>query len=167
MLKRLPNGTPVLIRPIRAEDKRLLEDGLRCLSETSIQRRFLSPKRRFSSSELRYLSEVDGWNHVALVAESSTGRLLAVARYIRHPEHPEAAEVAIAVCDDFQRMGLGSLLTEELAQRARMRGVRRFTATMASDNVAARRLLEKLTDHLEGHRTGRGVSELTAELAAA
>jgi ribosomal protein S18 acetylase RimI-like enzyme len=167
VLKRLPNGTPVLIRPIRAEDKRLLEDGLRCLSETSIQRRFLSPKRRFSSSELRYLSEVDGWNHVALVAESSTGRLLAVARYIRHPEHPEAAEVAIAVCDDFQRMGLGSLLTEELAQRARMRGVRRFTATMASDNVAARRLLEKLTDHLEGHRTGRGVSELTAELAAA
>jgi len=167
VLKRLPNGTPVLIRPIRAEDKRLLEDGLRCLSETSIQRRFLSPKRRFSSSELRYLSEVDGWNHVALVAESSTGRLLAVARYVRHPEHAEMAEVAIAVCDDFQRLGLGSLLTEELAQRARMRGVRRFTATMASDNVAARRLLEKLTDHLEGHRTGRGVSELTAELAAA
>jgi ribosomal protein S18 acetylase RimI-like enzyme len=167
VLKRLPNGTPVLIRPIRAEDKRLLEDGLRCLSETSIQRRFLSPKRRFSSSELRYLSEVDGWNHVALVAESSTGRLLAVARYIRHPEHPEAAEVAIAVCDDFQRMGLGSLLTEELAQRARMRGVRRFTATMASDNVAARRLLEKLTDHLERHQAGRGVPELTGDLAAA
>ena len=167
MLKRLPNGTPVLIRPIRAEDKRLLEDGLRCLSETSIQRRFLSPKRRFSSSELRYLSEVDGWNHVALVAESSTGRLLAVARYIRHPEHPEAAEVAIAVCDDFQRMGLGSLLTEELAQRARMRGVRRFTATMASDNVPAQRLFAKLTGHLERHHAGHGVSELMGDLAAA
>ena len=167
MLKRLPNGTPVLIRPIRAEDKRLLEEGLHCLSETSIQRRFLSPKKRFSSSELRYLSEVDGWNHVALVGESSTGRLLAGARYVRDPEHPEAAQVAIAVCDDFQRMGLGSLLTEELAQRARMRGVRRFTATMASDNVPARRLLEKLTDHLEGHHTGLGVSELTADLAAA
>ena len=167
MLKRLPNGTPVLIRPIRAEDKRLLEDGLRCLSETSIQRRFLSPKKRFSSSELRYLSEVDGWNHVALVAESSTGRLLAVARYIRHPEHPEAAEVAIAVCDDFQRMGLGSLLTEELAQRARMRGVRRFTATMASDNVPAQRLFAKLTGHLERHHAGHGVSELMGDLAAA
>jgi acetyltransferase len=167
VLKRLRNGTPVLIRPIRAEDKRLLEDELRCLSETSIQRRFLSPKKRFSSSELRYLSEVDGWNHVALVAESRTRRLLAVARYVRDPEHPEAAEVAIAVCDDFQRLGLGSLMSEELAQRARMRGVRRFTATMASDNVPAWRLLEKLTDHLEGHHTGRGVSELTADLAAA
>lgn len=167
MLKRLPNGTPVLIRPIRAEDKRLLEDGLRCLSETSIQRRFLSPKKRFSSSELRYLSEVDGWNHVALVAESSTGRLLAVARYVRHPEHAEMAEVAIAVCDDFQRLGLGSLLTEELAQRARMRGVRRFTATMASDNVPAQRLFAKLTGHLERHHAGHGVSELTGDLAAA
>jgi GNAT superfamily N-acetyltransferase len=167
VLKRLQNGTPVLIRPIRAEDKRLLEDELRCLSETSIQRRFLSPKKRFSSSELRYLSEVDGWNHVALVAESRTRRLLAVARYVRDPEHPEAAEVAIAVCDDFQRLGLGSLMSEELAQRARMRGVRRFTATMASDNVPAQRLFAKLTGHLERHHAGHGVSELMGDLAAA
>jgi GNAT superfamily N-acetyltransferase len=169
VLKRLRNGTPVLIRPIRADDKRLLEDGLRHLSQTSIQRRFLSPKPRFSSSELRYLTEVDGWDHVALMAESPTQparRLIAVARYVRDPEHPETAEAAIVVRDDFQRRGLGSLLAEELAQRARMRGVRRFTATMASDNVPARRLLEKLTDHLERHHAGQGVSELTAELTS-
>jgi RimJ/RimL family protein N-acetyltransferase len=169
VLKRLRNGTPVLIRPIRADDKRLLEDGLRNLSQTSIQRRFLSPKPRFTRSELRYLTEVDGWDHVALVAESPTQptrRLIAVARYVRHPEHPELAEAAIVVGDDFQRRGLGSLLAEELARRARMRGVLRFTATMASDNVPAQRLLAKLTDHLERHHGGQGVSELTADLAA-
>jgi GNAT superfamily N-acetyltransferase len=167
VIKRLRNGTPVLIRPIRAEDKRLLEDELRCLSETSIQRRFLSPKKRFSASELRYLSEVDGWNHVALVAESRTRRLLAVARYVRHPDDAGTAEVAVAVCDDFQRMGLGSLLGEELAQRARMRGVRRFTATMASDNVPAQRLFKKLIRDLDRHHAGNGVSELAGDLAAA
>jgi GNAT superfamily N-acetyltransferase len=86
---------------------------------------------------------------------------------VRHPEHPDTAEAAIVVADEFQNRGLGSLLVEELAQRARMRGVRRFTATMASDNVPARRLLEKLTDHLERHQAGRGVPELTGDLAAA
>ncbi len=170
MIKRLLNGTPVLIRPIRADDKRLLEDALRHLSQTGIQRRFLSPKRRFSRTELRYLTEVDGWDHVALVVERPTQaarHLIAVARYVRHPDHRDTAEAAIVVTDEFQRMGLGSLLAEELAQRARMRGVRRFTATMASDNVPAQRLFTKLTGHLERHHGGHGVSELAGDLVAA
>ena len=159
----------MLIRPIRADDKELLAGALHNLSETSIQRRFLSPKPRFTRAELRYLTEVDGWNHVALVVEAPTHparSLIAVARYVRDPLAPDTAEAAIVVGDVFQRRGLGSLLARELALRARMRGVRRFTATMASDNRPARRLLEKLTHHLEGHPAGNGVSELSLDLAA-
>ena len=169
MLKRLRDGTPILIRPIRADDKGLLEDGLRNLSQTSIQRRFLSPKPKFSRTELRYLTEVDGWDHVALVAESPTQpgrRLIGVARYVRDPEHPDSAEAAIVVADDFQRRGLGSLLVEELGQRALMRGVSRFTATMAGDNVPAQKLFEKLTRQTERRHAGQGVSELVVDLAA-
>ena len=47
----------------------MLEDGLRQLSDESVHRRFLTPKRGFSRTELRYLTEVDGRDHVALVAE--------------------------------------------------------------------------------------------------
>jgi len=169
VLKRLANGAPILIRPIRADDKHFLEEGLRRLSQASIQRRFLTAKPRFTASELRHLTEVDGWDHVALVAESPTQparRLLGVARYVRDPHDPESAEAAIVVADDFQRRGLGSLLADALGQRARMRGVRRFTATMASDNLPAQRLFEKLTRHMERHHAGQGVSELTADLAA-
>jgi len=169
VLKRLANGTPVLIRPVRADDKHFLEEGLRQLSQTSVQRRFLTPKTSFTRAELRYLTEVDGWDHVALVAESPTQparRLIGVARYVRLPGDPEAAEAAIVVADDFQRRGLGSLLAEELGRRARMRGIRRFTATMASDNLPAQRLFEKLTRHMGRHRAGQGVDELTADLAA-
>ena len=61
-----------MIRPIRAEDKRMLADGLRRLSPESVQRRFLTPKRSFSRAELRYLTEVDGRDHVALVALDPT-----------------------------------------------------------------------------------------------
>jgi RimJ/RimL family protein N-acetyltransferase len=169
VLKRLPDGSPILIRPIRADDKRLLSDALANLSKTSVQRRFLGPKLRFTNAELRYLTEVDGWDHVALVAESPiqpSRRLVGVARYVRLPEDPHAAEVAFVVGDDFHRRGVATLLAEELGRRARMRGIRRFTATMASDNVAAHRLMAKLTDHLESHHNGAGVDELSADLAA-
>jgi len=47
-----------------------------------------------------------------------------------------------------------------------MRGIKRFTATMSTDNVAAHRLMEKLSGHLERHHVGAGVDELSGLLAA-
>ena len=146
----------------------MLEDGLRHLSDESVHRRFLSPKRSFSRTELRYLTEVDGRDHVALVAEypgEPVRRLIAVARFVRHAGS-DAAEAAIVVSDDWQRRGVGSLLAERLAARARRHGIRAFTATMASDNVPAHKLMQRLTQHLEEHHAGGGVSELTLDLAA-
>jgi len=147
----------------------MLENGLRHLSPASVQRRFLTPKRSFSRAELRYLTEVDGRDHVALVAEypgDPVRRLIAVARFVRLEDDPQAAEVAIVVADDWHRRGVASLLSEQLARRARGRGIRRFTATMSSDNVAAQRLMAKLTSHLEERHTGLGVSEVVLDLAA-
>jgi RimJ/RimL family protein N-acetyltransferase len=169
VLKRLPDGASILVRPIRPDDKRMLEDGLRHLSDESVQRRFLTLKRSFSRSELQYLTEVNGRDHVALVAEypgEPVRRLIAVARFVRLADDPTAAEVAIVVADDWHRRGVGTELAEQLAAEARRSGIRRFTATMASDNVAAQRLMRRLTDHLEPHPVGHGVSELALDLAA-
>jgi RimJ/RimL family protein N-acetyltransferase len=169
VIERLPDGAAVLIRPIRADDKRMLTDGLRRLSDESVHRRFLTPKRSFSRAELRYLTEVDGRDHVALVAEHPSGpvrRLIAVARFVRLAEDPHAAEVAITVADDWQGRGLGSRLSEQLAAEARCLGIRRFTATMAADNVPAHRLMARLTDHLEQHHVGSGADELVLDIAA-
>jgi RimJ/RimL family protein N-acetyltransferase len=168
VIKRLPDGSAILIRAIRPDDKCMLEQGLHSLSSTSVQRRFLAPKPSFSRAELRYLTEVDGRNHVALVAErpiQAVRAIIGVARYVRLPDDPEAAEVAVVVADSWQGHGIGSLLVDELAPRARARGIRRFTATMASDNVAAHRLLAKLTDHAEEHHQGT-VTEMVMDLAA-
>jgi RimJ/RimL family protein N-acetyltransferase len=169
VIDQLPDGTPVLIREIRPDDKELLADGLRRLSAESVQKRFLSPKHSFTASELRYLTEVDGLDHVAFVAEfpsDVTRRLVAVGRFVRSKEDPEEAEVAIVVGDPWHGRGLGSLLTGCLAKEARLLGIRRFTATMAADNVAAHRLMAKLTKQLEQRHVGSGVDELVLDLAA-
>jgi len=159
----------VQIRPIRSDDKRLLSEGLRRLSDESVQRRFLTPKRTFSRTELRYLTEINAVDHVALVAEDPTEPardLVAVGRFVRLAEDPEAAEIAIVVWDDWQGRGLGSILGGHLAHAARNRGIKRFTATMAADNRPAHRLMAKLTSDLRQRHAGGGVDELVLDLAA-
>src|SRR4051794_31133593 len=103
LVHRLANGQQVLIRPIHPDDKWQLQDGLKRLSLETVHRRFLAAKPRFSSSELRYLTEVDGVNHIALVAIAvGTGRLVASARAVRDPDDPECAEWAVVVADPLQ-----------------------------------------------------------------
>ena len=81
MLHYLLDGTLVTIRPIEPEDKRLLVDGLRRLSPEAAFKRFLSPKVRFSDAELKYLTEVDGHDHIAYVAVKGD-TLVAVGRVV-------------------------------------------------------------------------------------
>jgi GNAT superfamily N-acetyltransferase len=168
MIRQLPDGTCVTVRPIRPDDKALLVNGLEELSELSVHRRFLSPKPSFTKAELRYLTEVDGNDHVAFVAQrpGDYTRMLGVGRWVRLAEDREAAEAAIVVADDWHGRGVGTLLSHELADAARERGIRRFTATMLADNAPAQRLMEKLTRRLDRRSGGQGVSELVVDLAA-
>ena len=164
---RLNNGLQVWIRPISSADAWRLQDGLKRLSRETIRRRFLSNKTRFSSTELRYLTEVDGVNHIALVAMSAaTGRLAGVARCVRDPEHPDTAEWAIVVGDDLQGQGLGTLLIQALVDDARKVGISRFSATIAGENKAVGRLLNHVTDRFESDRYDHGVREVVVGLAA-
>ncbi len=165
----LADGTELLIRPIEPGDKQRLADGLRRLSDETIRKRFLAAKPRFSSSELRYLTEVDGYDHIALVAvlASDPEALVAVARCVRLPESPDTAEMAIVVADHLQGHGLGRRLAQLLADEARSVGVRRFAATMLGENVAAQRIMRTITERLEGGWAGGGVRELVGTLVAA
>jgi GNAT superfamily N-acetyltransferase len=168
VITRLADGTPLIVRPIRSEDKALLVGGLARMSPASREKRFLGPKHRFTLAELRYLTEIDGVDHVAYVAlrGDAPKELVAVARLVRDPEHPERAEIAVAVGDCLQRRGVGRLLGDVLATAARDRGIRWLTATMAADNIAAHRLFRHVSTQLCRHRDGP-VDELWADLAVA
>ena len=154
----------VRIRPIRPEDKALLKWGLAHLSAATIQRRFLSPKPRFTEAELRYLTEVDGHDHVALVAVDEDGDLLGVGRFVRL-EDPTEAEIAILIADPFQGQGLGTRLGYELVEEALRHGIERFTATMQGDNRPAHRLMAKLTARLAQRRADTEAAEASAPAA--
>jgi RimJ/RimL family protein N-acetyltransferase len=164
---RLADGTQVLLRPIRSDDKRSLGNAFGRLSPETQRLRFLGPKPRLTTADLRYLTEIDGTDHVALLAvlAHDPAYIVGVGRFVRSHEDPEAAEVAVVIGDPWQHQGLGHQIGLALADLARERGIRRFTASMLSDNVAAHRLFASISErlHAEHHH---GVEELVAELAA-
>jgi RimJ/RimL family protein N-acetyltransferase len=166
MYASLADNTLVFTREIRASDKERLLYGLQHLSPDSVHKRFLGPKPSLSAAELRYLTEVDGDDHYAIVAvpAGEEERIVAVARYVRLEPGGLDAEAAITVCDELQGKGLGSLLARLISDAARERGVERLTASIASDNRAALRLMQRIDERLRGQRVGSTVTELVAQL---
>ncbi len=140
----LRDGTRVTVRQIRPEDADLLRAGFERLSLDSRYRRFLTAMSKLSDPLVRYLTQVDHHDHEALVAVAGDGIGLGVARYVRWPADPEAAEVAVTVADDWQGRGVGTALLGLLVARARAEGIRRFTALMLASNREMLELLENL-----------------------
>jgi acetyltransferase len=138
------------------------------LSADSVRRRFLIPKPRLSSAELRFLTHVDQHHHLALaaVAADDPARLLAVARCVRLEPGGDVADFAIVVLDEHQGQGLGTVLARALADAAHAAGIRRFSATTLAENVAAVRLMRTFAARLHDRGIRAGVRELTLDLAA-
>ena len=163
MLLTLLDGTTVFIRPIAPEDKGLLSAGLRALSPETAYRRFLSPKVSFSAAELRYLTEVDGHDHIAYVAVTGS-TLVAVGRVVRVSS--DTADMAIVVGDPWQGLGLGRRLAKLLAEKAAAEGVARIAGTMLADNKRAFRLMKRVGTGFEHDELSHGVREVVTRLAA-
>lgn len=163
----LHDGTEAVISRVTPADAPRLADGFTRLSEESRRLRFLGPKPTLSKAELRYLTEVDGHRHEALGAiDPTTGRGVAIGRFVRDPADASRAEVAITVADDWQHRGLGKLMLGRLADRAREEGIQRFTAFVAADNASMQRLLERIDAPARvTHIGGADVAEYEIELA--
>jgi acetyltransferase len=142
----LPDGRVIVIRPIRPDDQERLRASHARLSPLTRYRRFMTSKPHLSAADAAYLAEIDGRSHYALVATftplGGEEAIIGVARFVRAPDDPRAAEFAIVVGDDWQGQGVGRELMGRLVDAAVTLGVERFQATMLADNVAIHRLSE-------------------------
>src|SRR5436190_11649998 len=159
----LRDGSRAVVRPIRADDREAIRSAFGRLSAESRYRRFLSATTSLSDEELRYLTEVDHRNHEALVAfDPATREGVGVARFVRDRDDPAIAEAAVVVDDRWQGRGLGTVLCQLLAERARAEGVERFLATLLASNRPMMHLLESLGP---ARVVAEGGSTITVEVA--
>ncbi len=144
----LSDGTRVVFRPVRPEDGDELRRAFERLSAGSRYRRFLGGVNELSDEMVRYLTHVDGENHVAICAirpslDLKEEPIVGVARFVRLADEPDVAEAAVTVIDDEHRKGLGRLLMIALAKQARHRKLTRFRGQVLADNTPMRHLLEE------------------------
>jgi RimJ/RimL family protein N-acetyltransferase len=141
----LKDGSEVIVRQVRPEDKPLFVAGWERFGEESRYKRFMGHKRRLTMDELVRFTELDHVDHEAVGALDSRAREgLGVARYLRLPKRPDVAEVAIAVIDAWQGRGLGRVLLRRLTARAAENRIHKFTASLFTDNRAMLALFQRL-----------------------
>ena len=133
---RTRDGASFTIRAIRPEDFTLEDEFIRGLSDESRYFRVMHVLKPPPESIVRQLVAVDGVNSMALAGVARLDeepRFIAVARYGRNPD-AVSAEFAIAVADDWQKRGVGSLMMQALCAYARTRGIERFEGSVLPTN---------------------------------
>ncbi|MBV8840164.1 MAG: GNAT family N-acetyltransferase, partial [Alphaproteobacteria bacterium] len=106
-------------------------------SDRSLRSRFFTVRRQFSDKEIDASMNVDFVHQVALVAVASERNGLTIVgagRYI--VDGAASAEIALAVIDDYQGLGVGRALVRHLITIARYAGLETLNAHVLSENTA-------------------------------
>jgi GNAT superfamily N-acetyltransferase len=118
--------------------------------------RFFTNHPELSPAEVERFTHVDYDDRLALVVEHD-GALVAVARYDRLPDTSEA-EVAFVVTDEFQHLGIGTLLLDDLAGAALSRGIMTFVASTLAENHSMLGVFYHSGYHITSNRDHETVS---------
>jgi RimJ/RimL family protein N-acetyltransferase len=147
---RLRDGTEAVVVPLVPANREALQQEYAQLSAETRFDRFLSAVPELTDTMLDHLvDDVDGVDHVALVllvtTEDGTELPLGLARIIRYPDDPTAADVAVTVVDEWQGQGVATALLGVLMRR-RPPGVERIITVVSDDNEASLAMLRRLGD---------------------
>jgi GNAT superfamily N-acetyltransferase len=138
----LADGTPVVIRAVRHDDRDRIVRAFHELEPESVYTRLFSYRKELTESDLDRLAEVDFVHAVVLVVEKGDGAggeilIGGVSYYIRNADDgARVAEIAFTIEEDYQGLGLASKLLALATDTARAQGVARFEAEVLAVNAS-------------------------------
>ena len=138
-------GFDIFLRPVKITDEPRLKDFLYSLSDESLYRRFVSPRKEISHEYLQEQVVIDYTEQMiilATVGEADHEEIIGVSQYVIDRE-THMADVAFAVRDDYQNKGIGAELTAYLTYIAKRQGLLGFTADVLGDNRPMLNLFHK------------------------
>ena len=171
---KLPDGTSVLLRPIKPEDEPMWHEMLGECSMESIRYRFFGVFKQTTHKMATRYCFIDYDRELAIVAEIQDGdkrKLIGVGRLVADANH-EDAEYAIIIADPWQQKWIGTAVTEYCEEIAQQWGVKRIKACTLPDNHRMINLFEQagynikrsedlvqITKELDAETAGAGASE--------
>lgn len=142
----LPDGTDVLLRPVRPEDEPLEHEMLTTLSERTLKERFFQVIKNIDHEMHVRQCNIDYEREMAIVAEIREGdrkRIVGIGRLIMEPDLRKA-EFAVVVHDDFQGKGLGYKLVDTVIGIGHEKGVAEIYGFVLSNNTKMLNMCAKL-----------------------
>ncbi|MDW8058763.1 MAG: GNAT family N-acetyltransferase [Thermomicrobium sp.] len=151
----LRDGSTVHVRPVRPDDEAAIRAFYEGLSAEARKLRFFGEAVDLARTAHDDVS-VDYVHDFTLVAEAGpTRRIVGVATYRKL--EGDRAEVALAVADDYQGRGLGTILVGQLAEIADANGIRVFVAWVLPENY---RMIQVFRDLGVPVEIRTGISEI-------
>ena len=133
----LPDGRPVLIRPILPEDEQHERRFLARLSADTRRKRFKQWAGSRDGELAHFHTDLDYDKHMALVCaarDEQGDRLVGEACYLANPDR-RSCEFAIVVADDWQHTGVAQLLMRDLMHAAAERGIQTMASLVLASNT--------------------------------
>jgi GNAT superfamily N-acetyltransferase len=152
-IEALHDGTRVLVRPLRPQDRGLEEEFLRKLSHEARRFRFLGDFKEPSKALIDQLMHVDVTHDMAFAAfahDNGHLREVGISRYSATADGKQC-ECAVTVADDWRNRGLAVLLMRHLIHVARTHNLTRMFSMDDVTNEPMRELAKFLGFKCELH----------------
>lgn len=146
------NGKPLLFRPEKTSDTKMLWRMFSTLSENSISN--LIPP--FTRERIESWTSNSDYNQVlaiiAVIEEKNMQRIVVSASLKFHTQEvfKHKAELGLTVHDDFQNLGIGTALLNRLLNIARKKKLTKIYLTVNTGNIKAINLYRKAGFEIEG-----------------
>jgi acetyltransferase len=162
----LKNGAQVLIRRAEPEDFRMLFSMFSSLSDDTMFRRFLRSQKTLTEADAEEMLQLDDKNVTSLVAilqKNHNDQAIGEARYVTHSSG-KLAEAAVVISDEWQNLGLGTVLFSDLLAEAKRAGLTKITAYFDLENRSVIRVGQKFGFGLAPKEQGTDYSMMKAEI---
>ena len=160
----LPDGTCVLMRPLRPEDAALYPEFVAHVTLEDSRLRFFSAIKELSEERIAQLTRLDYTRAMAFIAlDEASAKMLGVVR-LHLDNNREGGEYAVIVRSQLKGHGLGWLLMQRMIEYARSLGLKRIYGQVLAENTTMLRMCAELGFHIEDEANQRAIKLVTLDL---
>ncbi|MFW2374220.1 MAG: GNAT family N-acetyltransferase [Gammaproteobacteria bacterium] len=141
-----PDGSNIVIRPIRPEDAEIEQSFIQRLSAETKYFRFMQALQELTPQMLVRFTQIDYDLEMALIAVTHIKNeeiQIGVARYTTNPD-AKSCEFAVVIADEWHHKGLGFRLMSHLMEIAKARDLNIMEGEVLANNKEMLKLAKKL-----------------------
>lgn len=142
----IKDSTFICFKSLEPSDRERYIEGYKKLSPDSVYHRFFGFIKELTTEQIDEFLNTDNRNHIAwsafdIVDEEPVG--IGVARFKRSLTNPNEAELGLTVIDQYQNLGVGTVLLAVMYYLSGSLDIKTLTGIILADNV---RLIRRFHD---------------------